>query len=64
MKEIHAYKNKDGTYRIKGIGEYHDGYKLQDVVINVERAQIDMTFFATQGSDEICTITLGEEKQC
>ena len=46
MKEIHAYRNEDGTYRIKAIGEIHDGYQLNEVVITASRARIDMKILA------------------
>lgn len=46
MKEIHAYRNEDGTYRIKTIGEIHDGYQLNEVVITAARARIDMEILA------------------
>lgn len=46
MKEIHAYRNDDGTYRIKAIGEIHDGYQLNEVVIRAVRARIDMEILA------------------
>ena len=52
MKEIHAYKNKDGTYRIKGIGEIHDGYNLNEVVIQASRARIDMEILAELSPDK------------
>lgn len=52
MKEIHAYKNEDGTYRIKAIGEIHDGYKLNEVVIQAARARIDMEILAEVSPDK------------
>lgn len=52
MKEIHAYRNEDGTYRIKAIGEIHDGYQLNEVVINAARARIDMEILAELSPDK------------
>jgi hypothetical protein len=40
MKEIHAYLNEDGTYRIEGIGCAMDDGKLKDASFNVPRAKI------------------------
>ena len=40
MKEIHAYLNEDGTYRVEGVGWAMDDGKLKDVFFNVSRAKI------------------------
>lgn len=52
MKEIHAYRNEDGTYRIKAIGEIHDGYNLKEVVIEAARARIYMEILAELSPDK------------
>lgn len=40
MKEIHAYRNEDGTYRVEGIGCAMDDGKLSDVSFNMPRTRI------------------------
>jgi hypothetical protein len=52
MKEMHAYRNDDGTYRIEAIGEIHDGYKLSEVTIKAARARIDMEILADLSPDK------------
>ena len=61
MKEIHAYRNEDGTYRIKAIGEIHDGYKLNEVVIQAARANIDIeVLYEISPKRELYTISVEE----
>ena len=61
MKEIHAYKNDDGTYRLEGIGETYYNGKLIDVVIKAVRAKISVEALAVPDSAELYTATIKEE---
>lgn len=40
MKEIHAYKNDDGTYRIEGTKEVLVGKDIVDATVKLNRARI------------------------
>lgn len=42
MKEIHAYLNKDGTYRVDGVGYAMDSGALKDVAVRIPRAKINI----------------------
>lgn len=52
MKEIHAYKNDDGTYRVEGVGETVYNGKTIDVIIKAARARIDMEVLAELSPDK------------
>lgn len=52
MKEIHAYLNDDGTYRVEGIGETVYNGKTIDVFIKAARARIDMEVLAELSPDQ------------
>ena len=41
-KEIHAFLNEDGTYRITGICPVRDGELVMDVTFDIPRAEIDI----------------------
>lgn len=41
-KEIHAFLNEDGTYRITGICPVRDGELVIDATLNIPRAEIDI----------------------
>lgn len=61
MKEIHAYRNDDGTYRFEGIGETYDNGKLVNVIIKAARAKISVEALAVPDSAELYTATIKEE---
>jgi hypothetical protein len=52
MKEIHAYRNEDGTYRVEGIACVMDNEGIKDVVFKAPRAKLTVTPF-TQAEDEV-----------
>lgn len=72
MKEIHAYKNDDGTYRVEIIGpvkssRLQQGKGWVDEVTQstteIPRASIQITAYASYYSDDVlCTITLDGDK--
>ena len=41
-KEIHAFLNEDGTYRITGICPVRDGELVMDATFDIPRAEIDI----------------------
>ena len=61
MKEIHAYRNEDGTYRVKGIGCAMDNGVPTDVTVRIPRARIDIEALAVEGSKEICSVEVKEK---
>ena len=42
MKEIHAYLNEDGTYRIEGITMIHDTENKFEAQVMINRARISI----------------------
>lgn len=61
MKEIHAYLNDDGFYRIEGIGTICDTEKIIDVEIKINKAKITITPMA-DAEKQYMTITIPEDK--
>lgn len=61
MKEIHAYKNKDHTWRVEAIAsEWVDG-SLTDVVQKIPRAKITIEALnAQEDSYELFTLEIKE----
>jgi hypothetical protein len=64
MKEIHAYRNEDGTYRIRAIcddiccnDQWH--HVLQDI----PRAKIQIEALADQGSGKIFDMVVDDEAE-
>ena len=60
MKEIHAYRNEDGTYRVEGIGCAMDNGVSKEVVIIIPRAKVDVEALVVEGSKEIYSIEVKE----
>jgi hypothetical protein len=61
MKEIHAYRNEDGTYRVEGIGYAMDkGGASKEVVVRIPRAKVDVEALVVEGSKEIYSIEVKE----
>ncbi len=58
MKEIHAYRNEDGTYRVEGIAyTMYDG-ELREVLIKIPRATIDYKPFTQEEDGTLYTIEI------
>ena len=55
MKEIHAYKNEDGTYRINGVGEMFNGKEFVEVDVEIKRAKISIDALA-DANGAICDL--------
>ena len=72
MKEIHAYRNEDGTYRVEIIGSVKSSHFQQgrgwvdettQSTAEIPRASIQITAYAlSEGDDTLCTITLNDYK--
>lgn len=60
MKEIHAYRNKDGTYRVEGIGYAMDNGVSKEVAVIIPHAKIDVEALVTADSNEIYSIEVKE----
>lgn len=58
MKEIHAYRNNDGTYKLSMIAEAIVDGQLTAVNITVARAQVDLTYLTEPSTSTMATITL------
>lgn len=62
MKEIHAYRNEDGTYRVEGIGYALDNGVSKKVAVRIPRAKIDVEALVSKDSGEICLVEVKENK--
>lgn len=60
MKEIHAYRNNDGTYKLSMIAEAIIDGQLTAVNITVARAQVDLTYLTEPSTSTMMSITLKE----
>lgn len=58
MKEIHAYLNQDGTYRLDGIIEMFDNGQFIDARLTAARAKITVEVLTNSGLGELYTITV------
>ena len=57
MKEIHAYKNDDGTYRIEGIKEVLVGKDIVDATVKLNRVRISIDALADVNG-AICDVVI------
>ena len=60
MKEIHAYKNADGTYKLELIGDFYDDGEMFEAHIVYERAKIESKDFMLKPFGELFTVTVGD----
>lgn len=60
MKEIHAYRNEDGTYRVEGIGYAMDSGVSKEVTVRIPRAKIDVEALTVKDSCEIYSVEVKE----
>lgn len=51
-KEIHAYQNEDGTYKV----EINEG----DTLVSIEKADINITAYATKNDKKLMSFTIKE----
>jgi hypothetical protein len=62
MKEIHAYRNEDDTYRVEGIGYAMDNGVSKEVAVRIPRAKIDVEALVNKDSGEIYLVEVKENK--
>jgi hypothetical protein len=70
MKEIHAYRNEDGTYRIECIGEVATEVKefkghpvaeeTTQATMEIPRAQIHIEALVANNEGQIMTVVIGD----
>jgi hypothetical protein len=70
MKEIHAYRNEDGTYRIECIGEvateekFFHGHKVAEetsqAIMEIARAKLRIEALVANTEGEIMTVVIGD----
>jgi hypothetical protein len=69
MKEIHAYRNEDGTYRVTCIGEVKETKELQDhsvvkentqATMEIQRAKLHIEALVANDKGQIMTVVIGE----
>ena len=58
MKEIHAYRNEDGTYKLELIGDYYDNGELLEAHIVYKRVQIESRDFTLKSFGELFHVTI------
>ena len=56
MKEIHAYRNEDGTYKLEVVGEYYGKGELMEFHVIYERAKIESKDFVLKSHGELFSI--------
>ena len=58
VKEIHAYRNEDGTYKLELIGECYDNGELFDAHIIYGRVMIKSDDFMIKPFGELFALTI------
>ena len=61
MKEIHAYRNEDGTYKLEIIADYIKNGELMEAHIIYESIEIKSNDFMLSPSGEIFTFVMNKE---
>lgn len=60
MKEFHAYRNEDGTYKLEIIGEYYDKGELLEAHVIYERVKLESKDFVMKSRGELFSITVDD----
>lgn len=58
MKEIHAYRNEDGAYKLEIIGEYYDKGELLEAHVIYERVKLEPKDFVLKPFGELFAVTI------
>ena len=59
MKEMHAYRNDDGTYKLELVGEYYDNKgELMEAHVIYERVKCESKDFVMKSRGELFSITV------
>lgn len=61
MKEIHAYRNEDGTYRLECIAETYIGGELMEAKVVYGRAKLTIDALTSHSSGTICELVVEED---
>lgn len=61
MKEIHAYKNEDGTYRVECITDTNIDGELMEAKIIYERATLTIGALTGSSSNTICELIVEDD---
>ena len=61
MKEIHAYRNDDGTYRLECAVDTYVDRELMEAKIIYERAKLTIDPLVSSSSDTILELIVEEE---
>lgn len=62
MKEIHAYDNGDGTYRLEMITDTYVNNELMSAKVIYERAKLTIDALPNLSSGTICEIVMEEDE--
>ena len=62
LKEIHAYKNEDGTFRIHTIGEENVCDQPHIIKGMIPRAKLTIEALTEQSTDEIFTLEVKDDE--
>lgn len=63
MKEMHAYQNEDGTYRVSYIGYATANGELKEVKIELPRARLTVEAFPEVSSDTIFSVIVNDDSE-
>lgn len=58
MKEIHAYRNEDGTYKLEIVIEFLDKGELVEARVIYERTKIESEDFMIKPMGELFAVTI------
>lgn len=58
MKEMHAYRNEDGTYKLEIVGEYYNKGELMEAHVIYERVKLESKDLVMRSRGEIFSITV------
>lgn len=58
MKEMHAYRNDDGTYKLELVGEYYDKGELMEAHVIYERVKLESKDLAMRSRGELFSINV------
>ncbi len=61
MKEMHAYINEDGTYRVEYVGYVTDNGEPKEVVVEIPRAKLTIEPLTETPSDVIFSVVVNDD---
>ena len=64
MKEMHAYRNEDGTYKLELVGEYYDKGELVEAHVIYERVKFESKDLVMRSRGELFSITVEDGDDC